>query len=425
MERKDYPTDTSEVARLLYPYPVDRFLQHDQGRSVLHVPGGPAKASAFFSWQELNRILAEHRLEPPRLRLAANGRMPGNSRLVHPPGASGGLVHRGLDAYALNLEALYAQLREGATLVLDAVDEANPGLARLCADLARCFLTHAQANAYASFGATYGFGLHWDNHDVIVLQVAGRKNWRVFPPTLERPLAHDEQNDRRPIGVPSWEGELRAGDLLYLPRGWWHAPRGIGEPSLHLTFALPLPTGLDVLDWLLQRAARVSPIVRQDLPSRARPEDQQAFARALRAEFDRLWDEEIVDTYLDYRAGRLGPRPWPSLPEAVSGTGLPADDDFAVRYNGVAAVIARPTCEEAGSGGGATSPVRITMAGRECVIDPLLLPVMERLLGREAVRFAVLLALVPDAVGRDGLRDLLGGLTAAGLLDITPDGRGS
>jgi len=422
MERTAYPTDTAELAKLLSPYSVDSFLGQVQSRVMLHVPGDATKASSYFSWNELNHILAKHRLGPPRLRLAADGLLPDVSRLFHPSAASGGLVRRGLDASALDLEALYERLRDGTTLVLDAVDEATTILTGVCAGLSRCFLTHAQANAYISFGETAGFCLHWDDHDVIVLQIAGRKAWRVFEPTLDRPLAHDQHSERPPTGTPFWDGELCAGDTLYLPRGWWHAPRGVGERSLHLTFTLPLPTGLDVLDWLLQRAAQ-SAIARQDLPSRAPVEDRLAFTRALRSEFNHLWGENAIDAYLDYRAGRLSCRPSPCLPEAVGDGGLPESDNFAARYNGIAATIARPIFDMAGTENDEPPPARITLAGRECAVDLRLLPAMERLLSGEPVSFAEFRALTPDTVGRDGLRALLGGLVAAGLIDILPESR--
>jgi ribosomal protein L16 Arg81 hydroxylase len=73
--------------------------------------------------------------------------------------------------------------------------------------------------------------------------------------------------------------------MLYLPRGWWHAPRGVNEPSLHLTNALPRPTGLDVFDWLIQQLAD-SPTVGGDLPSFASEDGRRAHADALKATFD-------------------------------------------------------------------------------------------------------------------------------------------
>jgi ribosomal protein L16 Arg81 hydroxylase len=36
------------------------------------------------------------------------------------------------------------------------------------------------ANAYISFGDMSGFGVHNDDHDVLVVQIDGRKKWRFF-----------------------------------------------------------------------------------------------------------------------------------------------------------------------------------------------------------------------------------------------------
>ena len=35
--------------------------------------------------------------------------------------------------------------------------------------------------------------------------------------------------------APLWEGMLEDGDLLYIPRGWWHVATPLDEPTLHLT----------------------------------------------------------------------------------------------------------------------------------------------------------------------------------------------
>jgi hypothetical protein len=410
MAQMAYSTDTLALAFLLAPEPIERFLSDVWGQHMLHVPGTCEKTAPLFSWDELNRIIGGHRLEPPRMRLAIEGKPHAALPYLRPPRPPG-LVQRGLDASRLDLEALYTHLRGGATLILDAIDEVCPPLARLCDGLARCFLTHTQVNAYASFRDTYGLGLHWDDHDVLVVQVAGRKAWRVFRPSGEAPLAHDELSERPPVDGPVWEGELTAGDVLYLPRGWWHAPRGMNEPSLHLTFALPLPTGLDVLDWLVQRVAQ-APIARRDLPRFAVEAERHAYADALKTAFDQLWSGGIIDDYLAYRAGRLGLRPQPSLPFTGLEEPLPRDDQFAVRYSGVAATVA-PLGAEANT-------LCFTLAGHECIAHGALRPIMERLLDGEVVSFQQLAVLAPGTVSREELRGLLGELLAAGIIHLLP-----
>jgi ribosomal protein L16 Arg81 hydroxylase len=53
-----------------------------------------------------------------------------------------------------------------------------------------------------------------------------------------------------PKEKPYLDCTLSAGDFLYLPRGHWHAPIAVDEPSIHLTLGIKSRTGLDFLKWL-------------------------------------------------------------------------------------------------------------------------------------------------------------------------------
>jgi len=309
----------------------------------------------------------------------------------------------------LDLEALYGHLRHGATLIVDAVEQASPRLAILCDGLARCFGTYPQINAYVNFRDIESFGLHWDDHDTIVAQIAGRKAWRVFRPTAKTPLLHGAEVDCPPSGEPAWDAELVAGDVLYLPRGWWHAPCGVNEPSLHLTIGLPQPTGLDLLDWLMNRLG-LEAVARRDLPQFAAPDVRRAYARTLKDILDRLWDEGIVDAYVSERRGLLGVRSRPSLPFAAMEPPLPPSTAFRIRYNG-ATYTEETVCEEVGT-------VRFTMAGHMCDVDALLRPVIVAILQGQSLAFADLRALTPETVDDEALCSLLDYLLARGLIHL-------
>jgi hypothetical protein len=362
MMTADY--DTSTLDAILAPQSAEAFLTDVLGRTMLHIPGDPEKLACFFSWDELNRILTEHHLQSPRLRLAQKGRPPEALQVLRRPRPSS-LLQRGMLPGLLDLEALYGYLRGGATLIVDAVEQASARLAMLCDGLARCLGTYPQINVYANFRDVESFGLHWDDHDTIIAQIAGRKAWRVFRPTCEAPLLHGAEADRPPSGAPDWDEEFVAGDVLYLPRGWWHAPCGVNEPSLHLTIGLPRPTGLDLLDWLMNRLG-LEALARCDLPQFAAPEARHAYAHELKSVFDRLWDAEIVDTYFRERRGLLGVRPRPSLPFAAVEPSLPPSTAFRICCNGA-------TYAEANALEGADT-VSFTVAGNTCEVGCAVAP---------------------------------------------------
>ena len=54
---------------------------------------------------------------------------------------------------------------------------------------------------------------------------------------------------------------LEAGDLLYIPRGWWHVAMPLDEPTLHLTVGVNNLTGADFLRWFADRLRRVDDVL--------------------------------------------------------------------------------------------------------------------------------------------------------------------
>ena len=404
--------ETSFLSELLSPFSSEEFLTGILGQKMLYVPGGKKTFSRLFSWDELNRILAEHRLEPPRLRLVQKGVPPERLQVVRKPGSSS-ILHRGIAASGLlDIEALNAHLGAGATLVMDAVEQASPRLAMLCDEFARHFCVHSQVNAYATFGGIEGFGLHWDDHDVLIVQIAGRKVWRVFETTQTAPLLHTPEMDHAPAGDPAFNEALEAGDVLYLPRGWWHAPQGIGEPSLHLTIGLPRPTGADLLDWLMNRLLGASE-VRRDLPRFGDAEATIKHSRDLKQVIDRMWDDGIVEQFLVERVGTIGARVRPCLPFGVIVPAPSAWADKRVCFNGVGYSMRQ--AEEK------PYATIFTFAGHTCEVEEGLTPVIYALLQGGKLSISDLKAAAGESIDEAAIADVLHQLIALGVLRVEPE----
>ena len=94
----------------------------------------------------------------------------------------------------------------------------------------------------------------WDDHDVYVIQAVGEKRWHLFGETRNLPTTLDNRPNLDKPDEPVWSGKLSAGDVLYVPRGWWHDARvdevDDGKGSIHLTLSTRPVTGTWVLRWL-------------------------------------------------------------------------------------------------------------------------------------------------------------------------------
>jgi len=139
----------------------------------------------------------------------------------------------------------------GATVVLQALHRVHPPLGEFCRGLAEQLGHQTQVNAYITPPGAQGFAAHHDTHDVLVLQVDGTKRWTIREPLVVLPLPAQPSSALDPAAAAASpvhaEVELRAGDVLYLPRGWLHEAATTDERSVHLTVGLLHTTWHDVL----------------------------------------------------------------------------------------------------------------------------------------------------------------------------------
>ncbi|XP_062857772.1 ribosomal oxygenase 1 [Trichomycterus rosablanca] len=101
------------------------------------------------------------------------------------------------------------------------------------------FGSMAGANVYLTPAGTQGFAPHYDDIEAFILQLEGKKHWRVYNPRYEEevlPLVSSPNFSQTEIGEPVLDVVLEAGDLLYFPRGFIHQGDCLPDAhSLHIT----------------------------------------------------------------------------------------------------------------------------------------------------------------------------------------------
>ncbi|ATE56338.1 cupin domain-containing protein [Actinosynnema pretiosum] len=387
------------LADLVAPDGVGRFFAAVQGRTHLRFPGERSRFADLLPWSEVNRVLRQHRLEFPRLRLAKDGEVvPAHvySELVDTRRA--GQVPRVLPG------KLAEQVRGGATLVLDSVQELVGAVGDLAVGLEHELRERVQVNAYAGWGVTHGFDVHWDDHDAIVVQVSGRKRWRIHGFTRVAPMVRDVELPPRPEGGPLDEFVLEAGEVLYLPRGCWHDVSAVGEESLHLTIGVNRATGVDLVAWLADQL-RADEAFRGDLPRFGTAAEQAGHAALLRARLLERLDDGVVARFLADRDAQAPAVEHVGLPWTATSALLPEDDGAEVLLLAPRAVLSREG-----------DAVVLAAVGRRLVFAGAAEPVLAALLGGRARTVTSLVEAGGPALDRVTVRALLGELVAQGLL---------
>ncbi|KAK7083514.1 hypothetical protein SK128_014647, partial [Halocaridina rubra] len=109
------------------------------------------------------------------------------------------------------------------------------------ASLQEYFNSFCGANVYLTPPDTQGFAPHWDDIEAFILQLEGKKRWRVYEPRNDEEVLPESSSpnlDQESIGDPILDTILEPGDLLYFPRGYIHQGHAVeNEHSLHVTIS--------------------------------------------------------------------------------------------------------------------------------------------------------------------------------------------
>jgi ribosomal protein L16 Arg81 hydroxylase len=245
-----------DFAELIAPVSVEHFFGTHWERAPLHLTGRDDEYFAgLLTIRDFDRLLADFgRPHAQGVRLArhedrSNGSLPGE--------------------VPVHVDALYEAYNRGHTINVNDVAERHAAIRALTDRLFALFTCKITANLFLTPAGSRAFPLHFDTHEVLVLQLSGRKHWRVYAPgellpikehTVERELPADPG---RPLLL---ERELLPGDVLYVPRGFGHEAFTDGHASLHLTVGLHALTYRDLMVALVERQARSQPAMRRALP---------------------------------------------------------------------------------------------------------------------------------------------------------------
>lgn len=136
-----------------------------------------------------------------------------------------------------------------------------PKLHSLNATLQEFFGCFVGANSYLTPPNSQGFAPHYDDIEAFILQIEGKKRWRLYKPRSENEYLPRYSSDnfvQSEIGEPILDTVLNAGDLLYFPRGTIHQGETIDDThSLHVTLSVYQKNSWgDILEKLLPEALK-------------------------------------------------------------------------------------------------------------------------------------------------------------------------
>lgn len=231
------------LEKLVSPIHKQEFISQYLHQRAVYIPGDSSKFEEFFQWRDVNELLQNARPSHEGIQVIIEGRK------KNVPSSS-------------NFNKL---LSEGATLVINSAQQIDPLLQEVATSLSTECNAKVNINCYISSPDKQGFDIHYDSHDVFIVQTEGTKKWRVYEPTELWPTAEYNPQNKPENFTKYLECDLSVGDVLYIPRGHWHEALA-DSPCVHLTISTDPCYAHDFLPWLLKEWVSHEPLLRKDMP---------------------------------------------------------------------------------------------------------------------------------------------------------------
>lgn len=260
---------------MIGPTGWDEFLEkyYEREHLIVHRED-PGRYTPLLSVERIDAFLSAADLRAGMVDLADASRQLGREDYVN----DGDLIIR---------RDVMRQYQMGATVILPQMHHSDPILASFCQAIEERFSCHTQTNIYLTPPDRQGFPIHYDNHDVFVLQVSGEKLWRLYDVAVDTPYRGEGfQRDVHKVGEKRAEFILRPGDCCYVPRGLMHDANTSGDKeSLHITVGLIVKTWADLMLESVSQLMVEETAFRRGLPAGyARQDYDREVARRMFAE---------------------------------------------------------------------------------------------------------------------------------------------
>ncbi|WP_299618584.1 cupin domain-containing protein [uncultured Tenacibaculum sp.] len=240
---------------LIYPVSLNEFKEKYWDKEVLLLKRDNISFNeSLLKISEVDEVLDYHRPNGANIRVVKNQEPLYKNKYENEDGS-------------LNLNQLYAAYGDGYTIVINEIDRFWKPIKTLCKNVKRLLNHKTKGNMYLTPKNQKALLPHYDTHDVFVVQLSGKKHWKIYDDQYKTPLVNSFQPifQREQLqGVK--EIILEAGDMMYIPRGIPHEAYTTDDSSLHLTIGVYPTQWLDFFSKTLHNLAQTDISLRKALP---------------------------------------------------------------------------------------------------------------------------------------------------------------
>jgi 50S ribosomal protein L16 3-hydroxylase len=180
-------------------------------KAPLAKPAVARDVTGLLTWDTVARLVSSS--PPPDMLIVRNGKLLTN-------------------AEPRSLREAQSLFANGCSIVMRNLEKHDDGLRALADAIGNEIEGLVAIQSYATPKTFHSFGWHYDCEDVFIIQTAGTKEYllranTVNPEPRIDAMPRDMQYEKETS--PMMACSLAAGDLLYVPSGWWHRARAVDD----------------------------------------------------------------------------------------------------------------------------------------------------------------------------------------------------
>lgn len=287
---------------LIAPLSVeDFFANYWEKRYVHNRHDDPGYFNNVLSIADIDAFLSQQNLMPEGLRLLKNGKDVDPDEWTKAETLMNGTIKT-----SARPDDLFKWFHDGSTIIINSAEKGIPGLAAACRAFEQEMKIVVQANIYITPPHSQGFHIHYDPHDIFLMQIKGPKTWHIYDTGEELPTTYHPFRKKPELVA---EFDINSGDFLYLPRGTSHQAFTSEQSTIHVNFSLKPRYGFHLIEDMVKIAEQGDVFFRRTIPNGlASEEAKKQYTATFKQKLHELLDKISPETLLNKQAEHFAAR---------------------------------------------------------------------------------------------------------------------
>jgi ribosomal protein L16 Arg81 hydroxylase len=284
--------ETVNFASLITPLSKQDFFKHYWEKSFFHTKHQQDDYfSKILSIADIDNFLSKQNLQSDGIRLMQTGK-----EIIPRYWTKSEPLLDGTIRTSVNPDKVFNFFNKGATIILNSAEKMIPALENACRTIEQELKIRVQSNIYITPPGSQGFAIHYDPHDIFLMQIKGPKTWRIYDSEEELPTTY-RKFKKEPLLITQFE--INSGDFLYIPRGTPHEAFSSEVSTIHVNFSLKPRYGFHLLEDLAKIAEKEDVFFRYTIPNGLSSNDERKqyailFKQKLMALIERTSPEDLL-----------------------------------------------------------------------------------------------------------------------------------